>query len=763
MDFIRNEWSNFGNARDLAQHAGVFKWDIPPLVVKELVDNALDASETCTYGLLENHDGFYVENPGEGFKGSDEEIAQLFSTSRPLMTTKYLRLPTRGRLGNGLRIVSGAVLSFGGTLVLKSAGRILELIPQDTGGTEVKPLGPWPYQITRIEITLPNCRRGSHLFQWADRAQALKGGLTPLRRSSLLWYDSDGFYELLQAAKAVTVRQLIKCFEGCSGEKSAKLAGAFNKRPATSLDRKEADRLLEACRSASEPINPERLGAAGKDAFPDRGHYIWDHGSFDVEPQKGAFTGTIPYVIELWRRPLPPSQTKTRFLVHVNRSPIVNSILCRPSGRKIEIFGCGLQGSYTEDAGHYDFWLNIQTPYLPLWSHSKSPDLTALNTVVFNALEKNLGTRKKSRRQQEERQESTKDFILGDLDRAIEKASGNGRYRYSLRQLFYAVRPKYLLHFKNSQFNYGWFCQVVSDHEMEKQSDLPGIYRDNRGTLYHPHTRESIPLGTLAVENYKRPSWTFNKILYCEKEGFFPILIDSQWPERNDCALLTSKGFASKAARDALNLMGKSHEPLTFFCIHDADGPGTMIYEALQTGTPTCPGQYVQIVNLGLDPQEARAMNLEIETFPRSKKKVPVASYISDEDKTWLQTHRVELNAMDTPTFLNWLDMKLQPHHNGKIVPPVDILDLRLRNTIQKILNEKIKVKLLEEVGFVDHVNRAVQSIDPEIAAQRPALADRIASFLSGKHNQKDHWSQPLDGIADQLVQDFLSRTSRNQ
>ena len=71
--------------------------------------------------------------------------------------------------------------------------------------------------------------------------------------------------------------------------------------------------------------------------------------------------------------------------------------------------------------------------------------------------------------------------------------------------------------------------------------DLPGMYRDDRGTLYHPHTGEHIPLGTRNVEAYRRPAWTFNKILYCEKEGFFPILIDAKWPERHDCALLTTR------------------------------------------------------------------------------------------------------------------------------------------------------------------------------------------------------------------------------
>jgi len=68
------------------------------------------------------------------------------------------------------------------------------------------------------------------------------------------------------------------------------------------------------------------------------------------------------------------------------------------------------------------------------------------------------------------------------------------------------------------------------------------MYRDPRGTIYHPHLGEEFPLGTLSVEDYQRPEWTFNKILYVEKEGFFPILKEMKWPERNDCALPQFQG-----------------------------------------------------------------------------------------------------------------------------------------------------------------------------------------------------------------------------
>jgi hypothetical protein len=61
------------------------------------------------------------------------------------------------------------------------------------------------------------------------------------------------------------------------------------------------------------------------------------------------------------------------------------------------------------------------------------------------------------------------------------------------------------------------------------------MYREARGSLYHPHSDGAIALGTLMVEEYERPAWTFNKLLYIEKEGFSEALKEVKWPERHDC------------------------------------------------------------------------------------------------------------------------------------------------------------------------------------------------------------------------------------
>ena len=93
----------------------------------------------------------------------------------------------------------------------------------------------------------------------------------------------------------------------------------------------------------------------------------------------------------------------------------------------------------------------------------------------------------------------------------------------------------------------GWdyFSQTLTQEYEELYGDESQAYRDPRGTFYHPHSRDSFPLGTLQVEKYRRPEWRFNKVLFIEKEGFFEALKADGWPERHDCALMTSKGQPS--------------------------------------------------------------------------------------------------------------------------------------------------------------------------------------------------------------------------
>ena len=116
-------------------------------------------------------------------------------------------------------------------------------------------------------------------------------------------------------------------------------------------------------------------------------------------------------------------------------------------------------------------------------------------------------------------------------------------------QLFYGLRP-IVMREHGKELKIGNFTSIITDYEAE-QGEIPGMYREPRGSIYHPHRGETITLGTLMVEEYERPEWTFNKLVYIEKEGGNEAFKEVHWGERHDCATMSSKErLCNAGARD---------------------------------------------------------------------------------------------------------------------------------------------------------------------------------------------------------------------
>ena len=64
------------------------------------------------------------------------------------------------------------------------------------------------------------------------------------------------------------------------------------------------------------------------------------------------------------------------------------------------------------------------------------------------------------------------------------------------------------------------------------------------------------------------------------------------------------------------------------------------------------------------------------------------------------QTHRVELNAMTTPQFIEWLDSKMDEHGKGKLIPPADVLEAELARRIDTKVRAALTERILREAGF---------------------------------------------------------------
>jgi hypothetical protein len=125
--FSRDDWTLYTSLAHLPQKAGVRASSLPRLIAKELGDNGLDAADAAgNPGAVQiSVDGagnLIVADQGTGIAdATPEKIASLFCVARPMVSSKLLRRPTRGAVGNGLRVCLGFLTATGGSLVVETS------------------------------------------------------------------------------------------------------------------------------------------------------------------------------------------------------------------------------------------------------------------------------------------------------------------------------------------------------------------------------------------------------------------------------------------------------------------------------------------------------------------------------------------------------------------------------------------------------------------------------------------------------------------
>lgn len=769
--FTREDWQLFRSLGTLGQKAGVPQHRLAALVMKELADNALDAGADCAVGEVAGKPGtYYVQDDGPGIPGTDEEIASLFSIRRPMTSSKLLRLPTRGALGNGLRVVAGAVLASGGTLRVRTGGRVLALAPRDDGGTTATRVIDGATTLgTRVEITFGGELAGQGALYMAQLAVQFRGESWYKGKSSPHWYDSDSFFELMQAAGRPLADVL--ALLDTRGTKIKEVISDLKKRThrlgagdllSKDLTRDECEALLLTLREGAPEATARVLGEVGElNGIRSAHGYAKKTGDIELSPGRGSVSAKLPVTVEVWARRIGEFDSQSCH-VFINRTPITAHIgIGRDkTGRKWRtwISGCGLSNYFDFPGKHpVTLFICVTTPYMPITTDGKEPNLKPIHDLLEAAIEL-AGKRAKAPADPTGTGETLSSVIFDLIPEGIDNASESGKYRFSLRQLYYAIRPL-VQGAGREEPKYKYFSDVISDYETMIGRDVPGMYRDARGVLYIPHENDgeglNLSLGTLNVERFVPPKHRVGNVLYIEKGGFLPLLLDNKWAERHDCAILTSQGFATRAVRDMIDLLGDSDEPLRFFCVHDADGPGTMIHQALTEATKARPARRVEVINLGLDPWEARAMGLLSEEVD-AKKAVPVAEYIRRHSRihggtdwaVWLQENRYELNAMTSPQFIRWLDDKMAEHGAGKIVPPDDYLEERFLARTKSNLRDMIIKKLIEEQKVDERVEELMSFCVPA-----HDLREQVADLIDGT---PDPWEAPTEVLAIEAAKELL-------
>jgi hypothetical protein len=735
VEFIRADWASFLNPDRLPQKAGCPHGRLRGMILKEVTDNALDTGAAVVLERIDD-DTWSVADQGSGLERA--QVVRYFAVDRPMTSTKLVRRPLRGAIGNGLRLITGGVLASGGALWVESRGVRYRLdVDRVTGATVVRDEEASDVLTgTRVTVAFgPALARSTDDAQLARLAVECAGPAARPMRSHPSWYDSAAFAELVEAAEPGTTVAAIAALLGVALD---------DDRPAAVADLD----LLQA-RAGTPPV----LAPLGADRFA--GSYAKEQGR----------RGEIPVLAEAWVTACRcrPSRGGGTVTLLINRSPVVAPVRIVPGNdKRLVIWGCNL--AYVIDrvspGAAYQVVLGVTSPAVPVTTEGKEPDLESLWPTIEPALAKAMrkahhGTDGGAKRG------DIKVACYAEMEQAYRKAAG-GEGLANARQVYYASRPLVEKRLgPEVKLGDQYFLQHLLPDFIAGHPELTAtwdIVWDARGHLAEPHTGVVIPVGTLQVREYLQPRRPrpsdlisidaslyptlgpenrFKTLLYIEKEGFDPLLRRARIAERFDCAVMSTKGISVTAARQIVDR--HAQQGVRILVLHDFDRSGACIAHTLGNDTRRYGFKAdPQVVDLGLTLADARAMGLLDEAAPNEGPgEDKLREYgLGEEEIEFLvrQGRRFELNAMSSDQFRMLLEAKLAEHGAGKVVPKVEVLEQHARRVLgRRFAADRMKPVIEEAKAKAAGV---VLPVD---------LAGRVRAKLEAR--QQLSWDEAVDEI----------------
>ena len=330
-----------------------------------------------------------------------------------------------------------------------------------------------------------------------------------------------------------------------------------------------------------------------------------------------------------------------------------------------------------------------------------------------------------------------KDAAYAAMQDAYLKASAGNTLPTNARQVMYAARPLVLDQtggecWKQSSY----FTQHLLPDFMAQYPSVVAdwdVVFDARGHFVEPHTHARTDLGTLDVRRYlgewhaevsdelaidlgedarlptKGPAHRYRFALFIEKEGFNALLKASNIANRYDLAIMSTKGMSNTAARHLVEQL--SNHAVTILVVRDFDVSGFSIVHTLRSNTRRYRfRRKPKVVDLGLGLDDAAAMGLESEPVNYRNQKDPrirlrecgatedECDYLVEQGgwRSWTGA-RIELNAMDSGQFIEWLEARLTEVGVTKVVPNADVLIRAYRRAYRRAALQEAVDRLLED------------------------------------------------------------------
>lgn len=587
-----------------------------------------------------------------------------------------------------------------------------------------------------------------------------------------------------------TVRQFVGEFDGLKGSKSqthvvadADLAGSrlADLLSGGDVDAAKVARLRQVMMGATRPVKPARLGVIGHELVADRLERLYRCGAESVRyKRKEGIADDLPFVLEVGLGV--HDDERRRVVAGLNWSPAIQSPF-----RQLE----GELGRYrVDDFDPVTVFLHLAYPRPNYRDRGKST--LALPHEIHKALAECIRSVAKDHHKEKRRADQNdrlnkpqldrlkkasrpkkldiKTAASGVMEEAYMLASAGGTLPANARQIMYAARPRVLQVtggkcWKNSSY----FTQILLPKFVEDNPELTAdwdVVYDDRGHFREPHTSRRVGLGTMAVRNYVA-QWTggapadvgaisvdadiptcgpanrYRFALFVEKEGFDALLQRSQIAERFDVAIMSTKGMSVTASRTLVEKL--SAAGVTVLVLRDFDKTGFSIVHTLGHDTRRYRfSRPPNVIDIGLRLSDARNMRLIDEECVYTSKIDPrdclAECGAAEEERAFLVSggrpkhwtgRRVELNAMDSRQFVEFVETKLREWGAQKLVPTTEVLEAAYRRAAQAKYIRDHSAELLDAAR--EHAKAAEVPND---------LADDVARRL--EENPADPWDHAV-------------------
>jgi hypothetical protein len=236
----------------------------------------------------------------------------------------------------------------------------------------------------------------------------------------------------------------------------------------------------------------------------------------------------------------------------------------------------------------------------------------------------------------------------------------------------------------------------------------------------------------------------YRGILFVEKEGFDPLLEFADIAAKHDLAIASTKGMSVTAFRQLLDEV-QTDGAVDIYALHDMDITGRTIFGTLTSdGRRFAYKNNITIHDLGLRYEDVVEMGLESEPFDLGKQDVAkvratLVRYGASKGEIDMlvgQQRRVELNAMTSDQFVEFVERRLAKCGAKKVVPDDETMeDAWRRGLVQRQLEEEAEA-LREQAEWA--ANEADVPAD---------LAERVRKVMSD--DPRLSWDRALIVIMD--------------